>query len=124
MSDAPDIVLCSKLCRHNPADPSCFLFGRIKLSVIQYNVISSSRRGSRILKWGVNFCNNVIEPRQIYKWHEPQEWCLACLFYLHHCDIVLTEPRSTSCETYVSTQPTSRSIKQKLRTQHIATTPF
>ena len=21
------------------------------------------RRGSRILKWGVNFCNNVIEPK-------------------------------------------------------------
>ena len=33
MSDAPDIVLCSKLCRHNPADPKtdcrhrkCYLF--------------------------------------------------------------------------------------------------
>ena len=24
-----------------------------------------SRRGSRILKWGVNFCNNVIEPINI-----------------------------------------------------------
>ena len=22
-----------------------------------------TRRGSRILKWGVNFCNNVIEPK-------------------------------------------------------------
>ena len=22
MPDAPDIVLCSKLCRHNPADPT------------------------------------------------------------------------------------------------------
>ena len=22
--------------------------------------------------------------RQMYKWHEPQESCLACLFYLHH----------------------------------------
>ena len=24
-----------------------------------------TRRGSRILKWGVNFCNNVIEPINI-----------------------------------------------------------
>ena len=24
---------------------------------------NTSRRGSRILKWGVNFCNNVIEPK-------------------------------------------------------------
>ena len=25
------------------------------------------RRGSRILKWGVNFCNNVIESRSILR---------------------------------------------------------
>ena len=29
MPDAPDIVSCLKLCRHNPTDPNCFLFGRI-----------------------------------------------------------------------------------------------
>ena len=24
MPDAPDIVLCSKLCRHNPTYPTCY----------------------------------------------------------------------------------------------------
>ena len=32
--------------------------------ITQFPTIQSSiRRGSRILKWGVNFCNNVIEPK-------------------------------------------------------------
>ena len=29
----------------------------------QFKKIADSRCGSRILKWGVNFCNNVIEAK-------------------------------------------------------------
>ena len=33
------------------------------LFTINVCLVSPCRRGSRILKWGVNFCNNVIEPK-------------------------------------------------------------
>ena len=36
----------------------CFTVERLSLT-------EHARRGSRILKWGVNFCNNVIEPINI-----------------------------------------------------------
>ena len=48
------------------------LLGYLKvILLIGINLVEFSRtkenqtrwRGSRILKWGVNFCNNVIEPK-------------------------------------------------------------
>ena len=40
-----------------PSTPLCPVFVTFRLPFKLF------RRGSRILKWGVNFCNNVIEPK-------------------------------------------------------------
>ena len=42
------------------------LNGRVVFNKVTVGTFSSYRRGSRIFKWGVNFCNNVLEPINIW----------------------------------------------------------
>ena len=49
--------------------PASVLAARVRICRLEEpegkteKINETSRRGSRILKWGVNFCNNVIEPK-------------------------------------------------------------
>ena len=47
MLDAPSIVLCSKLCRHNVSDPTAVLDNTIKLSYLKTTPGTQKQKGQK-----------------------------------------------------------------------------
>ena len=46
MPDAPDIVLCSKLCRHNPVDPNVYLLMILSVNTYANVILERSLRAN------------------------------------------------------------------------------
>ena len=78
MPDAPDVVLCSKLCRHNPADPNLE-----SVCTLLKSRQTSRGRHHMICIWHDGQGNNTLRGRKKNADFSRADWSRAIVDELH-----------------------------------------